>query len=222
MGFTVFYKKFRWLYFISVCLIFYSDASFSATQVNVVALFKDKAMITINGSKPYLIAKGETHLGVSLIGADSDQAILEVDGKRLTLALGQGLMAGPPSSGAQKVVLSADARGHFFVSGTINGAPADFLVDTGASTIAISTALAKRMGISYLSGERGYSATAAGTASVYRVVFNTVKVGAITLNQVEGVVVEGNQLPVALLGMSFLNRLSMKREGNTMTLIKQY
>lgn len=179
-------------------------------------------MITINGGKPYLIAKGETHSGVSLISADSDRAILEVDGKRLTLALGQGLMAGPPSSGAQKVVLSADARGHFFASGTINGAPADFLVDTGASTIAISTALAKRMGISYLSGERGYSATAAGTASVYRVVFNTVKVGAITLNQVEGVVVEGNQLPVALLGMSFLNRLSMKREGSTMTLIKQY
>ncbi len=196
--------------------------SFSASDVNVIALFKDKVMVVINGGKPRLLGKGEVSLGVTLISADSEQAILEVDGKRLSLGLGQGLMAGTPASGAEKLVLMADARGHFFVSGSINGAPADFLVDTGASSIAISTALAKRMGISYLNAERGYSATASGTAAVYRVVFNTVKVGGITLNQVDGVIVEGNQLPVALLGMSFLNRLSMKREGSTMTLIKQY
>lgn len=207
-------------YFIAGLIFLLVGHNFAAaTEVSVLALFKDKAMIAINGGQPRFINKGDSAIqGVRLLAADSDVALLEIDGVRQSLGLGQGATTGPKNSGVEKLTLIADARGHFFVSGSINGAPTDFLVDTGASTIALSAATAKRMGISYLKNEKAYTATAGGIVPVYRVNFNTVKVGGITLNQVEGVVIEGNALPVALLGMSFLNRVAMQRVGNTMTL----
>ncbi len=73
------------------------------------------------------------------------------------------------------------------------------------------------MGLDYKAGQAGAVNTAAGVVPAWRVTFNTVKVGSITLNQVDGMVVESG-LNVPLLGMSFLNRMEMKRDGQTMTL----
>jgi aspartyl protease family protein len=96
-----------------------------------------------------------------------------------------------------------------------------FLVDTGATAIAINAAEARRIGLDYKSGQAISVGTAAGVVPAWRVKFNTVKVGGITVNQVEGMVVESG-LSVPLLGMSFLNRMEMKRDGPTMTLIQRY
>ena len=194
-----------------------------ATDVNVTGLFNDKAIVSINGGSPRLLNAGQkTREGVKLISADSTSATLEIDGKRQKLSLGQGISSQYASSGKSSVTLTADTRGHFLTTGSINGASTQFLVDTGASSIAISTAEAKRLGISYLNGERGYSSTANGVVAIYKVMFNTVRIGEIVLNQVEGHVIDGNGLQVSLLGMTFLKRLEMKREGTTMTLTKQY
>lgn len=194
-----------------------------ATDVNVKGLFNNKAIVSINGGSPRLLNAGQkSPEGVKLISADSHSATLEIDGKRHTLPLGQGISSQYTPSGKSSVTLTADARGHFLTNGSINGASTQFLVDTGASSIAISSAEAKRLGISYLNGERGYSSTANGIVVVYKVMFNTVKVGGIVLNQVEGHVIDGDGLQVSLLGMTFLKRLEMKREGTTMTLTKQY
>ncbi len=97
-----------------------------------------------------------------------------------------------------------------------------FLVDTGATSIALSAADARRLGIDYLSGQPGLMSTANGTAAAYRVRLDSVRVGDIVANNVEGAVLEGSQMPVALLGMSFLNRMEMKREGQFMVLIRRY
>jgi aspartyl protease family protein len=56
----------------------------------------------------------------------------------------------------------------------------------------------------------------------YRITLDAVRIGEISLNQVDALVLDGPAMPVTLLGMSFLSRLEMKREGSTMTLIKQY
>jgi len=189
-----------------------------AADVNVVGLFSGKAMVSIDGGKQRMLSAGQTTPeGVRLISADSGSATFEIDGKRQTLSLGQFRSSGKPT-----VTLAADARGHFFTMGSINGASTRFMVDTGASGISMSSAEAKRLGISYLGGERFYSSTANGVVPVYGVVLNNVKLGDIVLNQVEGTVHEGNGLTITLLGMSFLKRLEMKREGTTMTLVKQY
>ena len=104
----------------------------------------------------------------------------------------------------------------------LDGVSVRFLVDTGATLVSMSSADATRIGISYTKGERGTTYTANGPALAYRIKLDTVKVGDITLHGVDGLVLDGEKLPVILLGMSFLNRMEMRREGTSMTLIKRY
>jgi aspartyl protease family protein len=106
--------------------------------------------------------------------------------------------------------------------GTINGNSINFVVDTGATSVTISTQEADRLGVNYRSGERGATSTANGVTTAYRVIFNNIRIGGISLNMVPGTVIEGGGLPFALLGMSFLNQTNMQRDGNTMTLTQRY
>ncbi len=192
-----------------------------ASSVAVVGLFKDKAIVSIDGGKPRTLSAGQSVGGVKLISATSDSAQFDVDGQRRVLGMGQSSAGAAPAAQRASVSLTADVRGHFSAAGSINGYPLNFLVDTGATSISISAAEAKRMGIDYRAGQAGAVNTAAGVIPAWRVTFNTVKLGGITLNQVEGLVVESG-LSVPLLGMSFLNRMEMKRDGQTMTLIQRY
>ena len=190
-----------------------------AASVSVVGLFKDKAIVMIDGGKPRTLGVGQTIQGVKLISADSGSANFDVDGNRRTLSMGQSF-AGAATRDRQSVSLIADARGHFTAEGSLNGYPVSFLVDTGATSIAISSTEAKRMGIDYRAGQAHGVNTAAGVVPAWRVTFNTVKVGSITMNHVEGMVLEAG-LSVPLLGMSFLNRMDMRRDGQSMTLIQR-
>jgi len=192
-----------------------------ATSVAVVGLFKDKAIVSVDGGKPRTLSVGQTMGGVKLLAADSDSASFDVDGKRRTLSMGQSFAGGAATGERPTVSLTADARGHFAAAGSINGYPMSFMVDTGATTIAINAAEARRIGLDYKSEQAVGVSTAAGVVPAWRVKFNTVKVGGIMLNQVEGMVVETG-LSVPLLGMSFLNRMEMRRDGQTMTLTQRY
>ena len=192
-----------------------------ATSVSVLGLFKDKAIVSIDGGKPRTLSRDQTVQGVKLTAADSESASFLVDGARRTLGMGQSFAGGTAADGRQSVSLTADARGHFAAAGSLNGYPMTFLVDTGATSIAISADDARRLGLDYRAGPAVGVGTAAGVVPAWRVKFNTVKVGSITLNQVDGMVVESG-LNVPLLGMSFLNRMDMKRDGQTMTLTQRY
>jgi aspartyl protease family protein len=118
--------------------------------------------------------------------------------------------------------LAQDPGGHFTTTGTINGASMNFLVDTGATMVSLGPEDARRAGVNYLEGTRGQSQTANGVTPVYKVKLGSVKLGDITLNDVDGVVHENSSLPVVLLGMSFLRQLDMRREGKSLTLTKRY
>ena len=192
-----------------------------ATSVSVVGLFHDKAIVSIDGGKPRTLSVGQTVQGVKLIAADSGSARFDVDGKRRTLGMGQSFAGSAAPAARQSVSLTADARGHFAAAGSLNGYPLTFLVDTGATAIAISAADAGRIGVDYKAGQAVGVGTAAGVVPAWRVKFATVKVGSITLHQVDGMVMETG-LNVPLLGMSFLNRMEMKRDGQTMTLTQRY
>jgi len=192
-----------------------------AASVSVVGLFKDKAIVSIDGGKPRTLSVGQTVQGVKLLAADSGSASFDVDGKRRTLGMGQSFAGGAPTAERKSVSLTADARGHFAAAGSLNGYPMTFLVDTGATSIAISAAEARRIGLDYKAGQATGVGTAAGVVPAWRVKFNTVKVGGITVSQVDGMVVETG-LSMPLLGMSFLNRMEMRRDGQTMTLTQRY
>jgi aspartyl protease family protein len=196
----------------------------AATDVNVIGLFRGKAVVVVNGAKPRTLNVGEaTPEGVKLVSVDTDQAILEIDGKRRSLGMGQSISVAAPSTGGRaQATLAADARGHFMATGQINGQSVHFLVDTGASMISMNASEAKRLGVNYLKGQRGYAQTANGPATVYKVRLDTVRVGDISMSDVDALVHDGNALPLVLLGMSFLNRVEMRRDGPTMTLIKRY
>ena len=156
-----------------------------------------------------------------MLAADAQSATFEVDGRRRVLSMGQ-TYAGSGGSARPVVSLNADGRGHFFTTGTINGRSIDFMVDTGASSVAIGSREADRLGIDYRNGQRGWVSTANGTAAAYRVLLNNVRIGGISLNMVPGMVLDGDGMSIALLGMSFLNQLDMKREGTIMTLTQRY
>jgi aspartyl protease family protein len=146
--------------------------------------------------------------------------VIEVEGARRSLARGQHYSTGA-SDARQSVTLAADTRGHFITDGAINGNPVRFLVDTGATMVALPAAEAVRLGIDYRKGQPGLSATAGGMVTTYRVKLDSVRLGAIEISGVDGVVLEQG-LDITLLGMSFLNRIEMKRDGHTMVLIRRF
>lgn len=197
----------------------------SAADINVIALTAGKAVVAINGGKPQTVTVGQvTPEGVKLVSASSESAIFEVGGRRQTLVMGQSISIGSsgPAS-AQRATLTADAGGHFITIAQVNGVSLRVVVDTGASVVTIGADDAKRAGINYLSGQRTRMQTANGVTTAYRVAIDTVRLGDITLHNVEGAVVQGDVLGgVGLLGMSFLNRLEMRRDGVSMTLIRRY
>ncbi|MBC7779584.1 MAG: TIGR02281 family clan AA aspartic protease [Proteobacteria bacterium] len=192
-------------------------------EVNVIGLFQDAAVLVINGGNPRTIKTGQTTPeGVRLVSANSQQAVVEINGRRETLSIGQSIAAKRSNAGRQQTVILSDGRGHFWANAEINGTSARVLVDTGATYISMSNSTARQMGINYLQGQRGYTSTANGTVPVYRVTLANVKIGDIALSNVDASVHEGDNLPVILLGMSFLNRVEMQRDGERMTLIRRF
>jgi len=189
----------------------------------VLGLFKDKAIIRI-GEKQRMLRVGETTPeGVKLIEADSEKAVLEIEGKKETFYLGQHV-----SSHFKKAEIKGEANiwpvnGMYMVGGTINGQPVKFMVDTGATWISMNSHHAKRIGLDYrVSGKRSSVSTASGVEQVFVVKLDRVKIGDIELHHVEAAVLEGRSPTEILLGMSFLDRVEIQRKGRMMTLKKKW
>lgn len=193
----------------------------AAANIDVIGLFPGKAVLVVDANAPKTFSVGNIVLGdIRLVGVTSTSATLEQNGKRQTLALGEHVNRSAPS-GRASITLQPDGRGHYIVHGQINGGTVRMLVDTGASLVAMSADDAVRLGIDYKKGQQGHANTANGLVTIYRVTLNHVKVGDIQLNQVAASVQE-HGLPFTLLGMSFLNRTEIRREGEQLTLTKRF
>ena len=163
------------------------------------------------------VGVGETVGSVTLLSADSDRAELRVDGVTRTLPLvaQRGSVAHLPSM--DSVTLLADHRGHFVTEGAINGRSVRMLVDTGASLTTLSRAEADRIGVRYRGAARSRVSTANGIAEGWRISLSSVRIGKVTLRNVDAMVLDTN-LDVALLGMSFLNSFDLERQGGKLVL----
>lgn len=205
--------------------VFFALSAYAETQVNVVGLFSNRALVMINGSGPHTLRAGQTKNGVKLISANSSSATLLVEGKRQVLGMGQAASIGGSISSGQvnaPVSLYADKSGHYFGNMNINGASLKYVVDTGATTVSMSSRDAKNARIDYKNGQKVRMSTANGVVQAYQVSVNTMKLGTIILNNVKTTVIEGSSPPFVLLGMSAQNRLNIKRENSIMTLSKKY
>jgi len=205
----------------AVCLVL-ACAGAHATDIALIGVIGRKAAVfALDGGDPKTVKLGQTWNGITVVEVRSDDATIETEGKRQVLRLGAHHRGAPPTLSQAAVVLAADDRGHFFAEGQVNGVPVRFLVDTGASMVMLPAPDARRLGVDYLKAPKTRVQTAAGAITAYLVTLDRVKVGAIELNAVDGLVVEEGGR-VALLGMSFLNRVGMRREGDSMTLVRRF
>ena len=198
----------------------------SAAQAQSVALagmLGNKALLVVNGTAPKTVAAGETHEGVKVISTSGDQAVVEQNGKRNTLRIGEApVNVGASKSGGKgnRIVLVAGTGGHFMTAGQINGKAVQFMVDTGATSVAMGAQDAERTGINFRIGQPVMMSTANGSVQGYRIKLDSVRVGDVEVFGVDAVVTP-QPMPYMLLGNSFLTRFQMLRENDQMTLTKR-
>ena len=205
-----------------LCLSF-AGAAIAAPDVRVVGLFKERAVLTIDGRQRILRVGQTSPEGVRLISADSEAAVLEVDGRQIRASLDARVSASKKLRPTSEVQIRRDKTGMYSTVGSINGLPVNFLVDTGATQIAMNAAHARRLGIDYrVVGEPAAVTTASRVERAWAVMLDTVKVGEIELRNIAAVVLEGAQPGTILLGMSFLGKLQISNEGQLMTLRQKF
>lgn len=192
------------------------------SQVQLNGMLGGRAALLVIDGEARTVQLGESTRGVKLLALEDDRAVVEYGGRRQTLALGAapGRLTGHNGTSRQ-IVLSMGSGGHFTSTGTINGQTTSFLVDTGATVVAISQAEADKLGLRYLHGKRIVTQTANGIAPAYQFQLASVRIGDIELRGVDAIVIPGKMSHV-LLGNSFLNRFQMRRENDLMTLELRY
>jgi aspartyl protease family protein len=196
----------------------------AAGSVTLTGSIGSRAILIVNGNPPKTVAVGESYQGVKLLSLQAEQAVVELDGKRVSLRMDTPVSIGGGGSsggGGNRVVLSADSRGHFMTQGAINGRPVTFMLDTGATSIALSADDAQRIGLDYSKGQRVMMNTANGTTSGYKLRLQSVRVGDVEVYDIDAIV-SPQAMPFVLLGNSFINRFSMRRDADQMVLEKRY
>ncbi len=196
----------------------------TAAEIGVIGVFPGRgAVLVIDGAPPQSVKIGQKLGAVTLISVDKTSAVVEESGRRRSISLGQHVSGGQPAGGrAPQVTLSRNDRGQFIAGAQVNGGAISFLVDTGANVIAIPGSEARRIGLDFSKGSKGIAQTANGPAPIYRIKLDSVKVGDIELLNVDAVVMDGGGLAQPLLGMSFLDRVEMRRDGDKMTLVRRF
>lgn len=206
-------------------LAFVSTAS-CAAEVELAGIFGSRAVLVIDGGAPQTLAVGQrSREGIKLVSVSNPSATVDVNGEKRRISIGEGPLriAGNSAEQSQNAMLRLvpDARGHYWTQGAVNGASVRFMVDTGATYVAINTDDAKRAGIDYRAGQQVVMNTANGQSLAWLVKLDRVSIGGLMMHGVEASVHESG-LPVALLGMSFVKRLDMRREGGDLVLKKRY
>ncbi len=193
----------------------------AAQDVGLAGVMGSKAMLMINGGEPQAVAAGQSLDGVKVLSVQGDQAVIEIGGKKRPLRVGQHAIGAASGDGSGKIILNADGQGHFYTTGTINGTSVRFIVDTGATMVSLGATDARRIGLDFNRGQKGMTQTANGQSVVSKVQLDTVRIGDVTLHNVDALIHQ-TEMPMALLGMSFLNRMEMQRDGSTMTLKRRF
>lgn len=192
-------------------------------KLHIVGLFKGKAVVEVNGKHRVLNVGTTSPEGLRLIASDSQAAVIEMDGEPVTYALGGHIGNRFTKAAAKATVrILPDAAGMYSSDGYINGLPVHFMVDTGATLIAMNRNEARRLGIEFrISGTEGRSATASRIARTFHVMLKKVRVGDIDLHDVPASVLDGDFPVQTLLGNSFLNRVNLMRDGAVLELRKK-
>jgi len=190
-------------------------------QVKVIGLFADKALLQV-GDQQKVVSKGETFEGVTLQSASGRGAVVVIDGETLEVGINQSIGSSYKKRERTRLTIVPDARGMYYVAGTINGTNTNFLVDTGATHVTMSSRKARALKIDYRKGVRGTAQTASEVVPVWQVRLATVSIGTIKLSNVTALVLEGDQPFEVLLGNSFLGRTDLQKAGSTLEITQRH
>ena len=196
----------------------------ASPSVRVLALFADKAMLEIDGQRKVLAAGEDSGSGIRLISANTAEAVVEIDGKRETLQLGSAVAATYAVPTRHEIRIVKDTRRDgYFVDGLINGQPIRFLVDTGATSVAMSERHAAQLGISHrVDGVKVGVGTASGRALGHQIRLREVSVGGLRMNNVHAVVIDGDSPRFVLLGMNVLEQFDLRQKENLLILRSRF
>ena len=206
-----------------IALAAWSTCAFANAPVEAVGLFKDRAMIRVLGREHYLTVGQTSPEGATLVESDAQHAVVRYKDETYRLTLSDRVGGTFQAPNQNSISIAPDAIGQYRIQGTINGYSTDFLVDTGASLVAISEREAKQIGIEYAnSPERAPVVTAQGQANSYIVDLETLTVGGIQTHHVRAAVIPGDYPVEVLLGMSFLHKVKMEQTAGVMVLKQLY
>ncbi len=210
--------------FILILLAVLAGRAMAEPVVRVVGLFPNAAVVNVDGQRTLLKVGQEGPMGLQLISADSRSAVLSINGRQQRMELSRDYNQGGYSTPEkQRLIIARGRGGHYWVNGSVNGSSMPFLLDTGASAVALNAVQARRLGIDFMaSGKPMQVTTASGVERGWQVTLRSVKVGAIEVLGVEAIVLEGNFPADALLGMSFLNRIGWRQEQDALVLEAKY
>lgn len=211
----------RWIMAVSAVLL---CTAASAQSVGLSGMLGSRALLIVDGSAPKSVAVGETFQGVKVVSTAGDQAVVDIGGKRVTLRVGDAPASvgkGGGGGGGNRIVLPAASGGHFMAQGSINGAATNFMVDTGATAVAMSVDYANRMRVDYKAGQPVQMSTANGVTQGWRVKLHSVRIGDVEIFEVDAVVTP-QSMPFVLLGNSYLSRFQMQRDNDQMVLTRRY
>ena len=220
-------RIFHWLGAAALACTLAGPALAASPSVALTGILGSKALLVVNGTAPRAMAAGESHQGVTVVSVGREEALVALDGVRHSVRLGEAPVsvgsrggAGSASAGTQRVLLQGDSQGHFVGNGEINGQAMRFMVDTGATTVALGAPEAKRLGLRYEGGTPVRMGTANGVAQGWRLRLDAVRIGDMEVRDVEAVVMP-HALPFVLLGNSFLRGFQMSRNNEQMVLEKR-
>lgn len=199
-------------------------AGAGAQAVSLHGMLGNRALLIVDGSPPRAVPPGESLGGVRVISTAGDQAVVEIDGSRHTLRVGESpASVGARGSGATggRLVMSVGPGGHFMPQGRINDRAVVFMLDTGASLVSIGRDDAERLDVDLRRAPMVTLNTANGAAPGWRVKLATVQIEDVVVRDVEAVVTS-SPMPYVLLGNSFLGRFRMQREGDRMVLDRRW
>ncbi len=192
------------------------------SPVEAVGLFKDRAMISVMGQHHYLHVGQTSPEGARLISATADTAVVAYAGETYRLTLTDRVGGSFAEVTDTSISIAPDELGQYRVGGAINGRAIGFLVDTGASVVAMSSVHARQLGIDYEASEdRAQVMTAQGQAQSYLVNLDSVNVGGIETHHVRAAVIPGSYPVEVLLGMSFLRKVAMNESDGVLQLKKK-
>jgi len=196
-----------------------------AGDVSLMAIMGSRASLLV-GNKPMTLGVGESRNDIKLLALSEDSVTVEMAGKKQTLKLGQdayhSTSSQPDGGAAQKATVFSDGRGHFYANVSSGGGNVRGMVDTGATYLSISQVDAQRLGIKFDTGAPISMRSAQGIMRAYLVKATEVKVEGIPLYNIDVVVSPGNFPETPLIGMSVLNHLDTRREGDSMLLTKKF